>query len=40
LMGKTGGREIRFLKGGEELFSVDVDTARKIWRDGISKFMG
>ncbi len=40
LIGKTGGREIRFLKDGEKLLSVDVDTARKIWRDGILRFMG
>ncbi|RLF52879.1 MAG: hypothetical protein DRN19_00240, partial [Thermoplasmata archaeon] len=40
LIGKTGGKEIRFLKDGEKLLSVDVDTARKIWRDGILRFMG
>lgn len=40
MIGKIVGKEINFLSRGKELISIDVNEARRIWRDTIWKFMG
>ena len=40
MIGKTVGKEIKFLGRGKELMSIDVNEARRIWRDTIWEFMG